>query len=78
MVQPLQPVLQYIISQDAEQVYRNRGNTVSEVFKTPYQYWHEFSVRRMEQIEDPEPNQQSRLVVNFGRDDSKYDHNQAY
>ena len=63
MVQPLQPVLQYIINQDAEQVYTQKGKSVNEVFKTPYQYWHEFTTGRREQAEYPEPNQQLGLVV---------------
>jgi len=67
LVQPLKPVLQYIISQDTEQVYTHRrDNAVDEVFKTPYQYWHEFSVRRRDQAEDP---QQPGLVVALSKVD---------
>ena len=49
-VQPLQPVLKYIIKNDVEQVYTQIGDVdtqegiaVNRVFKIPYEYWCELA-----------------------------------
>jgi len=54
-VMPINPILRYLLSQDTDRVF-TQGSTnpnIHDVFKTPYQYWHEYNEGRRRQTDQP-------------------------